>query len=97
MNSCTVIAELVAGIELPGDARRQPWRNDPTLKHLRTIPLAISPGRYRTADASWGRSPTMTGAGEAKRDHSFTTLVRFDDQWRPYESGLPGGRAERLA
>ncbi len=57
------------------------------LKHLRSIPLGPQPGSLtwvvRRGDAWWAGFANYDGTGgEPGRDHTATTLVKFDDAWR---------------
>lgn len=95
MNSCAVIGrELVcAGSNYPAVPM---WSRvevfDPaSVNHLRTIPLADAPGSLTWVDRRdgswWAGFANYDGrGGQPGRDHSFTTLVRYDDQWRPQAS-----------
>lgn len=95
MNSCAVIArELVcAGSNFPATPMTsQVEVFDPsTLKHLRTIPIGHQFGSLAWVDrrdgAWWAGFANYDGrGGEPGRDHRATTLVRFDDRWKPHES-----------
>lgn len=92
MNSCAVIGrELICAASnypaTPMDSRVEVF--DPsTLSHLRTIPLGRQPGSLTFVDrrdgAWWAGFANYDGrGGEPGRDHTFTTVIRFDDQWRP--------------
>lgn len=92
MNSCAVIGrELICAASnypaTPMESRVEVF--DPaTLAHLRTIPLGRQPGSLTWVDrrdgAWWAGFANYDGrGGEAGRDHTFTTLIRFDDRWRP--------------
>jgi len=94
MNSCAVIGrELIcAASNFPATPMMsQVEVFDPTtLKHLRTIPLGHQPGSLTWVDRKdgswWAGFANYDGrGGEAGRDHSFTTMIRFDDRWRPHE------------
>ncbi len=91
MNSCAVIdAELIcAGSNYPATPMQsQVEVFDPkTLSHMRTIPMGPQPGSLTFVDRKdgswWAGFANYDGrGGEPGRDHTFTTLVRFDDQWR---------------
>lgn len=91
MNSCAVIgAELVcAGSNYPATPMQsQVEVFDPeTLSHVRTIALGPQPGSLTFVDRKdgswWAGFANYDGrGGEPGRNHTFTTLVRFDDQWR---------------
>lgn len=95
MNSCALIgAELVcAASNYPATPMQsQVEVFDPkTLAHLRTVPLGRQPGSLtfvdRRSGSWWAGFANYDGrGGEPGRDHKFTTLVRFDDQWRPLDS-----------
>ena len=95
MNSCAVIgAELIcAGSNYPATPMQsQVEVFDPrTLNHLRTIPLGRQPGSLTFVDrrsGSWwaGFANYDARGGEPGRDHTFTALIRFDDQWRPLDT-----------
>lgn len=95
MNSCAVIgAELVCAASNFPDTpmTSQVELFDPvTLKHLRRIPLGHQFGSLTWVDrrdgAWWAGFANYDGhGGEPGRDHSFTAMVRFDDQWRAHES-----------
>ena len=95
MNSCAVIgAELIcAGSNYPATPMQsQVEVFDPkTMTHLRTIPLDRQPGSLTFVDRRngswWAGFANYDGrGGELGRDHTFTTLVRFDDQWRALDS-----------
>ena len=91
MNSCAVIGdELVcAGSNYPATPMQsQVEVFDPeTLSHVRTIALGPQPGSLTFVDRKdgswWAGFANYDGrGGEPGRNHTFTTLVRFDDQWR---------------
>lgn len=107
MNSCAVIGpELIcAGSNYPGIPM---WSRvevfDPAdLAHLRTIPLDNAPGSLTWVDRKdgswWAGFANYDGRGGAPgRDHTLTTLVRFDDQWRAQQSWtFPAAVLERMA
>jgi hypothetical protein len=91
MNSCAVIgADLIcAGSNYP---RVPMWSRvevfDPvTLTHRRTITLEDAPGSLTWVDRRegswWAGFANYDGrGGEPGRDHTFTTLVRYDARWR---------------
>lgn len=92
MNSCAVIgADLVcAASNYPATPMQsQVEVFDPaTLAHKRSVPLGRQPGSLTFVDrrdgAWWAGFANYDGrGGEPGRDHRFTTLVRFDDRWRP--------------
>ena len=107
MNSCAVISrELVcAGSNYPATPMQSMVEIfDPsTLKHLRTIPLGHQVGSLtwveRREGAWWAGFANYDGhGGEPGRDHRFTTLVRFDDQWRAQARWtFPEAVLERMA
>lgn len=95
MNSCAVIgAELICAASnyptVPMLSRVEVF--DPaTLDHLRTIELGHQFGSLTWVDrrdgAWWAGFANYDGrGGEPGRDHTFTTVVRFDDAWRPHET-----------
>jgi hypothetical protein len=95
LNSCAVMGrELVcAASNYPATPMlSQVEVFDPTsLAHLRTIPLGHQFGSLTFVDRKdgswWAGFANYDGhGGEPGRDHRFTTLVRFDDRWRPHES-----------
>ena len=107
INSCTVIAnELVcANSNFPGVPQ---WSSveffDPrTLTHRRSVPLG--PGRgsltwvERHQGAWFAAFANYDGTGgEPTRDHRYTSLVRFDDQWRQTAAwSFPSTVLERFA
>lgn len=58
-----------------------------TLMHLRTIPMGRQPGSLTWVDrrdgAWWACFANYDGrGGERGRDHTQTTLVKFDDAWK---------------
>ncbi len=107
MNSCAVIGrELVcAASNFPATPMlSQVEVFDPAdLTHLRTIPLGHQFGSLTWVDRRqgswWAGFANYDGrGGEPGRDHRATTLVRFDDQWRPHETwSFPPQVLERLA
>lgn len=107
LNSCAVIAaELVcAGSNYPGVPQRSAveFFDLHTLRHLRTVALAQSPGSLTWVDrregAWWALFAQYDGkGGQPPFDHRHTVLVRFDDQWRQAESwGFPDAVLERVA
>lgn len=61
------------------------------MRHLRTIPLGPQPGSLTWVEmhggAWWAGFANYDGrGGEAGRDHTFTTVVKFDRAWRPLQS-----------
>lgn len=95
LNSCTVAGpELVcASSNYPATPMASTVEVfDPVaMKHLRSVPLGRQPGSLTWADrrdgAWWAGFANYDGrGGEPGRDHRFTTLVKFDDQWRPLAS-----------
>lgn len=94
MNSCAVIGPqlICAGSNYPATPMQsQVEVFDPkTLSHLRTIPLGSQPGSLTVVDRKdgswWAVFANYDGrGGQPGRDHTFTTLVRFDDRWRPQD------------
>lgn len=74
-----------------------------TLAHRRSVSLGQGIGSLTWVDrhdgAWWGMFANYDGkGGEPGRDHRYTLLVRFDDQWRRTESwALPAAVLERIA
>jgi outer membrane protein assembly factor BamB len=107
MNSCAVIGrELVcAASNYPATPMlSQVEVFDPTaMTHRRTIRLGHQAGSLTWVDRRdgswWAGFANYDGhGGEPGRDHRFTTLVRFDDQWRPHESWtFPPAVLDRMA
>ena len=107
MNACAVIGrELIcAASNFPATPMlSQVEVFDPAdLAHLRTVPLGHQFGSLTWVDrkegAWWAGFANYDGrGGEPGRDHRATTLVRFDDQWRPHETWtFPPQVLERLA
>lgn len=107
INSCAVIARdlVCASSSFPAVPQ---WSAveffDPmTLAHRRTVALAAAPGSLTWVDrheGSWWAMFSNYDAkgGEPGHDHRYTTLVRYDDQWRATESWrLPPTILERIA
>ena len=95
MNSCAVIGrELVcAASNFPATPMlSQVEVFDPAdLTHLRTVSLGHQFGSLTWVDRKggswWAGFANYDGrGGEPGRTHRATTLVRFDDQWRPHET-----------
>ena len=64
-----------------------------TLEHRRTVALGEGVGSLTWVDrrdgAWWAMFANYSGrGGQPTRDHRYTTLVRFDDEWRRTESWL---------
>lgn len=75
-----------------------------TLAHRRSVSLGLGTGSITWVDrhdnAWWVMfaNYAATNGGEPSRDHRYTTLVKFDDQWRRLESwGLPASVLNRIA
>jgi hypothetical protein len=74
-----------------------------TLAHRRSVSLGLGTGSITWVDRKDGAWWAMfanydNGGAEAPRDHRWTTLVKFDDQWRRTEAwGLPATVLDRLA
>ncbi|GGB40986.1 hypothetical protein GCM10011380_33080 [Sphingomonas metalli] len=107
INSCAVIARdlVCAASSFPAVPQ---WSAveifDPvTLAHRRTVALAGAPGSLtwvdRHAGAWWAMFANYDGkGGEPGRDHRYTMLVRYDDDWRATQSWrLPASILERIA
>jgi hypothetical protein len=107
INSCALIAkELVCGSSnFPASPHISSVEFfDPmTLAHRRSVALGMGTGSLTWIDrhdgAWWGLFANYNESGkEAPRDQTWTTLVKFDDQWRRTEAwGLPKTVLERLA
>lgn len=73
------------------------------MTHKRTIPLGRGHGSLtwldRRAGAWWACFANYDGkGGEAGRDHRFTTLVQYDDDWREIRTlRFPGAVLARFA
>jgi hypothetical protein len=107
VNSCNLVAaDLVcASSNFPATPQVSTVEVfDPmTLAHRRSISLGMGTGSITWIDrrdgAWWAMFANYDGkGGEPPRDHSWTTLVKFDDQWRRLEAwSLPASVLERLA
>jgi hypothetical protein len=107
INSCAVIErELVcASSNFPGTPQVSTVEVfDPqTLVHKRSIALGMGTGSITWVDrhdgAWWAMFANYDGrGGEPPRDHRYTTLVKFDDQWRRLEAwALPAAVLARIA
>ena len=91
MNSCAVIGRdlVCAASNYPATPMlsRLEIFDPSTLKYLRTVELGHQPGSLTWVDRRegvwWAGFANYDGVGgEAGRDHRFTTVIRFDDQWR---------------
>lgn len=106
LNSCDVIGRelvcaasnypktpMVSSIEIFDRVR---------MRHLRTIPLGSQPGSLSWVQKRgrdwWAGFANYDGrGGEAGRDHTFTTVVKFDRAWRPLASWrFPGTVLQRF-
>lgn len=73
-----------------------------TLAHRRSVSLGLGTGSVTWVDRHAGAWWVMfanydVNGSEAPRDHRFTTLVRFDDQWRRLEAwALPKTVLDRV-
>jgi hypothetical protein len=107
INSCAVIARdlVCAASSFPAVPQ---WSTveffDPvTLAHRRTVSLGEGIGSLTWVDRHDGAWWAMFANYDAKggqpgRDHRYTTLVRFDDEWRRTQSWLlPPSVLERIA
>lgn len=107
LNSCAVIArDLVCALSsFPAVPQ---WSAveffDPvTLRHRRSVALGNAPGSLTWIDrhdgAWWAMFANYDGkGGEPGRDHRYTTLVRYDDDWRRTQSWLlPASILDRIA
>ncbi|OJU08453.1 MAG: hypothetical protein BGN86_05545 [Caulobacterales bacterium 68-7] len=107
INSCALIQkELVCGSSnFPGTPHVSSVEFfDPTsLAHKRSVSLGLGTGSLTWVDrkdgAWWALFANYDNDGkEAPRDHTWTTLVKFDDQWRRLEAwGLPKSVLERMS
>jgi outer membrane protein assembly factor BamB len=107
LNSCLVTGgELVcAGSNYPNVPQVSAVEIfDPVkMTHKRTIPLGMGIGSLTWVDRHDGFWWAMFAnydakGGEPGRDHRWTTLVKFDDQWRRIGGwALPAGVLERMA
>jgi hypothetical protein len=74
-----------------------------TMRHLSTISLGMQIGSLTWVDRKdgfwWAGFANYDGrGGEPGRDHHYTTIVKFDDQWRRLEGfALPDAVLERMA
>lgn len=95
INSCAVIGrELVCAAsnypQVPHASSVEIF--DPArMIHLRSVALAQAPGSLtwlqRRADGWYAAFANYDGrGGEPGRDHRYTTLARFDDEWRMSQS-----------
>jgi len=97
INSCALIAGDLVCAASNYSAVPQ-WSSveffDPvTLAHRRTVALGEGIGSLTWVDrhdgAWWAMFANYSGrGGQPTRDHRYTTLVRFDDDWRRTESWL---------
>ena len=107
INSCAVIARdlVCAASNFSGVPQ---WSSveffDPvTLAHRRTVALGEGIGSLTVVDrhdgAWWAVFANYDAkGGEPGRDHRYTSLVRFDDEWRRTQSWLlPASVLERIA
>lgn len=107
INSCALIARdlVCASSNFPATPHVSTVELfDPrTLAHRRSISLGLGTGSVTWVDrhdgAWWAMFANYDGrGGEAPRDHRYTTLVRFDDQWRRTEAwALPPTVLARIA
>jgi len=107
LNSCAVIArDLVCALSsfpaVPQWSAVEVF--DPvTLQHRRSVALGNAPGSLTWVDrhdgAWWAMFANYDGkGGEPGRDHRYTTLVRYDDDWRRTQSWLlPASILDRIA
>jgi hypothetical protein len=107
INSCAVIAKdlVCASSNFPGTPQVSTVEMfDPmTLAHRRSISLGLGTGSITWVDRHdgfwWAMFANYDGkGGEPPRDHRYTTLVKFDDQWRRLEAwALPPTVLDRIA
>ena len=107
LNACLIVGkELVcAGSNYPSVPQNSAVEVfDPVkMTHTRTIPLGPGIGSLTWVDRHDGFWWAMFAnydakGGEPNRDHRWTTLVKFDDQWRRVGAyALPAAVLERMA
>jgi hypothetical protein len=107
INSCAVIAKdlVCASSNYPSSPHISTVEFfDPvTLVHRRSVSLGMGTGSITWVDrrdgAWWAMFANYDKNGaEAPRDHTWTTLVKFDDQWRRMEGwALPKAVLDRIA
>jgi hypothetical protein len=107
INSCALIASdlVCASSNYPGSPHVSTVEFfDPmTLAHRKSVSLGMGTGSITWVDrhdgAWWAMFANYDKNGaEAPRDHTWTTLVKFDDQWRRLEGwALPKTILDRIA
>jgi hypothetical protein len=107
LNACLIIAKdlVCAGSNYPSVPQNSAVEVfDPVkMTHTRTIPIGPGIGSLTWVDHHDGFWWAMFAnydakGGEPNRDHRWTTLVKFDDQWRRVGAwALPAAVLERMA
>jgi len=107
INSCALVAKdlVCASSNFPSTPQVSTVEFfDPmTLAHRRSVSLGLGTGSVTWVDrhdgAWWAMFANYDGkGGEPPRDHRWTTLVRFDDQWRRLEAwALPADVLDKIA
>jgi hypothetical protein len=107
LNACLIIAKdlVCAGSNYPSVPQNSAVEVfDPVkMTHTRTIPIGPGIGSLTWVDRHDGFWWAMFAnydakGGEPNRDHRWTTLVKFDDQWRRVGAwALPAAVLERMA
>ncbi len=106
INSCAVIAQdlVCASSNYPSipHVSTVEFFDPRTLAHRKSVSLGMGTGSITWVDRRDGAWWAMfanydDGGGEPQRDHRYTTLVKFDDQWRKLEGwALPKTVLDRL-
>ncbi len=106
INSCAVIAKdlVCASSNYPSvpHISTVEFFDPMTLAHRRSVSLGMGTGSITWVDRRDGAWWAMfanydVNGAEAPRDHTWTTLVKFDDQWRRLEGwALPKTILDRL-
>lgn len=107
INSCALIAQdlVCASSNYPGSPHVSTVEFfDPmTLAHRKSVSLGLGTGSITWVDRHGGAWWAMfanydKNGAEAPRDHTWTTLVKFDDQWRKTEGwALPKTILDKIA
>jgi hypothetical protein len=107
LNACLIVAKdlVCAGSNYPSVPQNSAVEVfDPVkMTHTRTIPIGPGIGSLTWVDHHDGFWWAMFAnydakGGEPNRDHRWTTLVKFDDQWRRVGAwALPAAVLERMA
>ena len=106
INSCALIAQdlVCASSNYPSvpHVSTVEFFDPMTLAHRRSVSLGLGTGSVTWVDRRDGAWWVMfanydVNGSEAPRDHRFTTLVKFDDQWRRLEGwALPKTVLDRV-